>query len=846
MAENQIAENMLDVLDTIDEILSGADQRLMEKGAKSKEPKPLAGALEPLKKVTIEAATGKCSDVCGDMKICNPLPEASQNKNGEGYTNKPKHDESVKRSFKLPAWKAMMDEDTPPGSPFSRSLFADGHVEAKPVMELVPDHLVKNEKEVKSKAEPLEPRMTSTAAVKAMFEQFLGPSKTAETARTTLAAPEGKARQKAGNFAGEASKGQNVQDKVSMEGGGDPVLPVPPRIVRKRQQKQKEDGAQAAVVESKSTHSKSPLHVLRSRAACSNKRLAEIEARESPARRRREVSVPEFRKATPPMTTLKEESDYELDDYYHDFLHDGVKANPDKPAPLQPTMCSDDALHKARLWSVSSSAPALELADGSLFVEPNTSIPSIKTQSSDTSRNSSEETKADTSASSVPSDGPQSKKINPVAAMIPKAEFKVTGADRERYRPTGKLASLFAAHAAGVIFTETETLQGILQKGKQAVRDEAERASKRESTTSAESKEDTSMDDVKIEIEGVKPYSALRRNDPFITPKKNVFEKNEDGGSVYSRPSGFTSTHNSFRRMDSLEDKEDQDASIGSPRLGRTQQVRRNSRKTSVPSSAVGRYIAGPDASREEIIKTSPASTASLTTRGPKELRMIGLTMEELFLDPTTGDFIEPDRSIGGTAELRRKYEIEGREAWENGELSMEALQKVLKEREKERSLTESTFLESAKRMPPPKSKLPRGGKKSKFGMHRQHSNPTSIAATLFSLSRKASEPAGASLRSPKRRAATPSLASDEKDRSSGISAGMRRIFAGNFGPKSSDSVMTKRSIDKSMITVITSSTASGEIKPSSIVSVGSTRASGESVLPPASRTSVLDRKSVV
>ncbi|KAF8445207.1 hypothetical protein BGX38DRAFT_1143554 [Terfezia claveryi] len=796
VTENAIAGNMLDVLDTLDELLSGADQRLMENGAKAKGP-------------MMETVTDEYGEMVGDIKIRNPLPESLQNKMEEECTSKSEHGVSVKRTFKLPAWKAMMDEVTPPGSPFSRDLFAKDHVEGEPVMNLVPDHLVTNDKEVKANAGTFEPRMTSSAAVKAMFERFLGPSKAVETAR--LAKAEGKAQLKAGKVTGK---------------GSDLVPPVPPRIVRRRQQRQKEDGAreaQAVAVKSQPAQSKPPFHfnVLYSRSSCTNKHSAKAESSGSPTDRGRERSVSTFRKATPPMIHL-EETDY---DYYRDFLHQGVKAKPGKPLYPVPTMCSDATLRKARSWSGSSSLPGLELACDSLYVEPNTS-----TSSSVISRNGSEDAQADTSASSVPSTGSQPGKTSPVAAMIPNAEFK-TGGGRERYKPTSNVATLNVSHQTGVAFTETETLQGIPRKGEQAVRDEAGRNQKRHSATSEEPNDDTPMDD-QVEIENVKPYPLLRRKDPFTTPKKNVFESDEDGGSVYSRPTGFTNTQG-FRPMDSLEDEEDHwDVSTGSPSLRRTQQIRRGSRRTSVPNSAVGRNSAGRDANWGEAMKTSPASTTSSTSRIPKELRMLGLTMEELFLDPISGDFIEPDRSIGGTAELRRKYEIEGREAWKHGELSMVTLQNVLKEREKERSLTEAMFSESTKRMPPPKSKLPKGGKKTSRIGHRQHSTPASIASTLFSLSRKASEASVSSFQPPKKRVPTPSLASNETDRTSGISAGMRRIFAGSFGSKSSDSVMTKRSIDKSMICVIGGRTLSGA------PSMMSDRASGESFLPAASVTS--------
>lgn len=246
VTENAIAGNMLDVLDTLDELLSGADQRLMENGAKAKGPRSLAGALEPLIKGNMETVTDEYGEMVGDIKIRNPLPESLQNKMEEERTSRSEHGVSVKR-IKLPAWKAMMDEETPPGSPFSRDLFAKDHIEGEPVMSLVPDHLVKNDEEVKAKAGPFEPRMTSSAAVKAMFERFLGPSKAVETDR--LARAEGKAQQKV---------------EKATEKGGDWAPPVPPRIVRRRQRKQIEDGAreaQAVVMESQHAQSKPSFHV---------------------------------------------------------------------------------------------------------------------------------------------------------------------------------------------------------------------------------------------------------------------------------------------------------------------------------------------------------------------------------------------------------------------------------------------------------------------------------------------------------------------------------------------------------------------------------------------------------
>ena len=249
VTEHAIAENMLDVLDTLDELLSGADQRLMKRGAEPKGPRPLPRTIEQLKKGMMGDVTGECGDMFGDMKLRKPLPEPLQ-----GRTNKPEHGGSVNCSYKLPAWKAMMDEDTPPGSPFSRTLFGEDHVEGEPVIELVPDHLVKNDEEVKAKAEPFEPQMTSTAAVKAMFEKFLGSNNTAETATNISSEGEGKATDKSN---GQVQ--QSVQDIDFMEKRGDLVPSAPPRIVRRKQQQQKGGEAHGAQGESQFAQSKSPL-----------------------------------------------------------------------------------------------------------------------------------------------------------------------------------------------------------------------------------------------------------------------------------------------------------------------------------------------------------------------------------------------------------------------------------------------------------------------------------------------------------------------------------------------------------------------------------------------------------
>ena len=97
----------------------------------------------------------------------------------------------------------------------------------------------------------------------------------------------------------------------------------------------------------------------------------------------------------------------------------------------------------------------------------------------------------------------------------------------------------------------------------------------------------------------------------------------------------------------------------------------KSSRKVNVPKGAVGRYLAGPEASREDIIQLSPEAANSLLEKGPKELRVLGLTLGDIFLDPHTGKFTGPDRSIGETNALRKKYEHIARKQYENGELKM-------------------------------------------------------------------------------------------------------------------------------------------------------------------------------
>jgi len=387
----------------------------------------------------------------------------------------------------------------------------------------------------------------------------------------------------------------------------------------------------------------------------------------------------------------------------------------------------------------------------------------------------SEQAHGDGAASAVSSASTKLKKINPVTEVIYKAETKMTTGERERYKPTSKLIALNDA-CKGVLFTETETLQRIPRKAEQAVRDTDDPGPMMDPAASGNSK-DATPGDKEIISERVKPHSVVRRGDPWIAPKDDICDEDKDVASEYSHPTGFNNSERECREMDSLYHEKDR-VPTGPQPIRRAEEIRRNATRTRAPSSAFESYIAGEDArpgegtkislgstviltarKSREVPKISLASPVSCTPRGPKELRMLGLTMEEIFLDPSSGDFIEPDSSVGGIAQLRRKYETEGREAWIKGELSLEGLQEIFKERE---NLGEPISSESGTRMSPPKSKHPKWGKKSR---------PT----------------------------------------------GMRRIFASRFGMKSSDSVMTRRPTDKS----------------------GSTRASGESVLPKANTTSI-------
>ena len=226
VGENTIAENMLDVVGMLDDLLSRAYPGVMEARARVTRPSALAGGIGSLR--TPE-----------NVKIRNPPPA------------KERPTSAKKVRFRLPAWDTMMDEETPPGSPIKRTLFPE---DGESVAGLDPNDLVSNGERVKANVDPPEPPITSTVAVKAMFEKLLGPNDTAETAMALGA--EGKH---------ELAKATEKRDykvqpnETPMKNHGDSVPPVSPRIVSGRQQKRNENAArepQAAAGESKPAQSK--------------------------------------------------------------------------------------------------------------------------------------------------------------------------------------------------------------------------------------------------------------------------------------------------------------------------------------------------------------------------------------------------------------------------------------------------------------------------------------------------------------------------------------------------------------------------------------------------------------
>ncbi|KAF8466990.1 hypothetical protein BDZ91DRAFT_793972 [Kalaharituber pfeilii] len=124
-ANVKIADLVLGVLDKLDTMVHEADERLIyAKSAETtvagrpKGPRPLKGSIKPFKQESVlDGVPKEFQGMFGDMKVRAHRQQS---------TEQPiKAAKEPKRAVKLPPWRHMMEEKTPPGSPFSRKLIVE-------------------------------------------------------------------------------------------------------------------------------------------------------------------------------------------------------------------------------------------------------------------------------------------------------------------------------------------------------------------------------------------------------------------------------------------------------------------------------------------------------------------------------------------------------------------------------------------------------------------------------------------------------------------------------------------------------------------------------------------------
>lgn len=326
------------------------------------------------------------------------------------------------------------------------------------------------------------------------------------------------------------------------------------------------------------------------------------------------------------------------------------------------------SLGTERSWTVASSMETL-ITEPSDSVRKSSSDISLATESPHGTRSNSLQSQAglilENSTGKASTHPRTPRKIPSEAPLVAPA-----------YKPKGRLAELAACRAAG------QKHHGLRIEDLKVSNQDNSNSS--ELTTEAIDPSSNSNCDADSEMSDTssEPPAQINRGEVTFTtpqyesrylstriPKKEAID--EDGGSVYSCPSGSGSAVKGdgvgVFEMDGVELNEELPVEPISALKSRFTATGLS--KVCVPKSAMGKYLIGPDATREECRRLSPPGCSANKTSSPKELRLLGLTMEDLFIDPLTGEWKEPDQSTGGVAELSRKYVALGRAMWEKGEL---------------------------------------------------------------------------------------------------------------------------------------------------------------------------------
>lgn len=615
--DGTIPQLTLDILDLLDQMVEEADQRLIDNAAKDD------GSRSPY----------------GLLKI-------EENPNGPSI-------ECARPGFKLPPWESIREEEIPPSSELDGRL-SDNPVVTLPILDLTEEPTQGTPEPVEEISEEFEPPLTSPLGVKALFETVLGPRKINEHSPEISmnkggerANVEAECQKSPSETSGECCVHKTANDAVQRRKGknGGKEMPSP--------------GIQSQPYSSEF------------RLTCSFP-ILEIVPQEGSVEDLFRNSSETQTSQTKMSVTDKDGNNILIDDYYHDFLRKEATKKPGKRSlkqliPLQVTYSDSGSID-----SMSCHRAPTKL------VEKSSSAGSIGSyESSMRSRYASDESSTGKSCLPTPT--------------------------RPPYRAGGRLAQLAAARAAGITFASRESLNAV-PMGPVTMHESltAPKGGSSESTTSGSiaalnpkkgatpppiPKRPTYKPGGRLaQLAAARAASSSKEASNKVPMNPRTMDENltiSGGEGDISDPttSGSASTVDPIQEVITSAGSEGRGQCFEIPRQENALEADEDSKvldidvkllkKVNVPKGVVGRYLAGPEASREDIIQLSPSAANSLFEKGPKELRLLGLTLGDIFLDPHTGEFTGADRSIGETNSLRMRYEKVARKKYENGELQM-------------------------------------------------------------------------------------------------------------------------------------------------------------------------------
>ena len=547
--------------------------------------------------------------------------------------------ECARPSFKLPPWESIEDEETPPSSELNGRL-SDNPAVTLPILDQTEEPTQGTPEPGEEICEEFEPPLTSPLGVKALFETVLGPRKINEHSTEIFM-----------NKGGERASVEAEYQKSPSGTSGEYCVHKAAYDAEQRQ-KGKNEGKEVPSpgIQSQPYSSEFPLTGFFP--------ISEILPQEGSVEDPFRYSSETQTSLTKMTATDKDGNNFLIDDYYHDFLRkEATNKSGKRPLkqliPFKVTYSDSGSIdhiscHRALAEPVGKSSSAGSI--GSY-------------ESSMRSRYASDESSTGMSCLPAPT--------------------------RPPYRAGGRLAQLAAARAAGMTFPSKESLKAVPMGP--VTMHETLTAPKRDSSESTTSDSTAAL----IPKKGTAPPPIPKR--PTYKPGGRLAQlaaaraassSKEASNKVPMNPSTSASTVDPIQEV--IPSTGSEGGVIESPGQGQCFEIPRQEnaveadedskvldievkllKKVNVPKGVVGRYLAGPEASREDIIQLSPSATNSLLEKDPKELRLLGLTLGDIFIDPHTGEFAGPDRSIGETNSLRMRYEKVARKKYENGELQM-------------------------------------------------------------------------------------------------------------------------------------------------------------------------------